>query len=260
MRAARGWPPSSAGSTPQNPVTGRPALAEDLAGLADGAHKFEVRAIDQAGNADQSPASFNGSRHRCPHHPDQHRPAALVKVANASFDVLGRRPRRLGVASFQCRIDSSEPGDWAPCTSPKAYSGLAEGSHNFEVRAIDEAGNADQSPDPELERRHRSAHHPDRHPPAGADQQSPTPASSSRALTPAARASLPSSAGSTQAKRPIGRPAPPPRTSPASPTAPTNSRCGRSITRATRTAVQPPSTGRSTPPHRPRRSTRHHPP
>ena len=46
-------------------------------------------------------------------------------------------------ASFECKMDTS---DWAPCSSPQAYSGLTEGSHTFAVRAKDSAGNLDGSP------------------------------------------------------------------------------------------------------------------
>jgi len=41
-------------------------------------------------------------------------------------------------ASFECRIDSES---YAACTSPIAYTGLINGTHNFAVRAHDAAGN-----------------------------------------------------------------------------------------------------------------------
>jgi hypothetical protein len=41
-------------------------------------------------------------------------------------------------ASFQCQLDD---GGWTACGSPQDYSGLSDGSHVFQVRATDQAGN-----------------------------------------------------------------------------------------------------------------------
>ncbi|HSS04152.1 MAG TPA: hypothetical protein VLK89_03050, partial [Solirubrobacterales bacterium] len=116
-------------------------------GLAEGSHSFEVRAIDAAGNTDQTPATFSWSVDTVA--PDTQittHPSALTNSAAASFAFNGSDPGGSGIASFECRLDSSQAADWAPCSSPRAYSGLAEGSHSFEVRAIDAAGNTDQTP------------------------------------------------------------------------------------------------------------------
>jgi hypothetical protein len=49
----------------------------------------------------------------------------------------------VGALHSQCKLDS---GSWQSCTSPKTYTGLAHGSHTFEVRAIDSRGQADPTP------------------------------------------------------------------------------------------------------------------
>jgi hypothetical protein len=73
-------------------------------------------------------------------------PPALSASASASFEFSGEDPGGSGVASLQCRLDSTEASAWATCTSPKSYSGLADGAHRFEVRATDQAGNTDATP------------------------------------------------------------------------------------------------------------------
>ncbi len=121
--------------------------AKQYAGLADGSHKFEVRATDVAGNTEDSPATYSWSvDSKAPDTQITDKPASLVNVAAASFSFMGEDPGGSGVASFQCRLDSNAPEAWTACSSAKQYSGLTEGQHKFEVRAIDTATNADASP------------------------------------------------------------------------------------------------------------------
>ncbi|MGH2974194.1 MAG: Ig-like domain-containing protein, partial [Solirubrobacterales bacterium] len=120
----------------------------EYTGLADGPHGFEVRAVDKAGNADGSPATFTWTVDTAaPEASITSRPAALVNVATAHFEFNGKDSGGSGIASLQCRLDSSDEAAWGICISPQDYAGLSDGSHTFEVRAIDKATNVDQSPD-----------------------------------------------------------------------------------------------------------------
>ncbi|MCW5865514.1 MAG: hypothetical protein KIT52_20670 [Anaerolineae bacterium] len=70
-------------------------------------------------------------------------PSNPSNSSSASFTFSGSDPGGSGVASFECRLDS---GAWTACASPQNYSGLSDGSHTFQVRAIDAAGNTDPTP------------------------------------------------------------------------------------------------------------------
>ena len=110
------------------------------AALSDGAHTFDVRAVDAAGNADATPASLTVVVDTSP--PDTTittGPAGTTGDASPAFTFYGSETG----ASFQCRLDG---GTFAACSSPHVASALAEGLHTLEVRALDAAGNVDPTP------------------------------------------------------------------------------------------------------------------
>jgi hypothetical protein len=110
------------------------------ADVADGFHTFEVRAVDAAGNADASPATqsweVDGS---APQTTIEVSPDAATSSTTADFEFSSDDP----AATFECKLDG---GAWGPCTDPQQYTGLAEGTHVFRVKATDAFGNADQTP------------------------------------------------------------------------------------------------------------------
>jgi Ca2+-binding RTX toxin-like protein len=111
--------------------------------LADGSHTFQVRAIDGAGNVDPTPASFTWTIDTTPPNTTiDINPSNPSNSSSASFSFSGT-DSGTGVASFECKLDG---GSFGSCTSPQNYSSLADGSHTFQVRAIDGAGNTDPTP------------------------------------------------------------------------------------------------------------------
>jgi len=125
---------------------------KEYTGLTVATHTFEVRAKDAAGNVDGSPASYSWEIQEPAPTPDTiapettigANPPATTTETNASFSFAGtdNETPEAGL-TFECKLDT---GSYAACTTPKAYTGLATGSHTFSVRAKDAAGNVDQSP------------------------------------------------------------------------------------------------------------------
>jgi hypothetical protein len=110
--------------------------------LSDGAHTFEVRATDAAGNTDASPASRAITVDTAaPQTTISQAPPATTTSTSASFHFNSSESG----STFECSLDGVA---FAVCTSPRDYSGLAVGSHQFSVRARDAAGNLDGSPAP----------------------------------------------------------------------------------------------------------------
>jgi hypothetical protein len=113
---------------------------QDYSGLADGTHRFEVRAVDETGKPDPTPAERTWTVDTIP--PEtfiQFGPSGLVNRRDA---VVGFGASEPG-SSFQCSLDG---GVMAPCSSPASFAGLGDGSHTVRVRAIDAAGNSDPEP------------------------------------------------------------------------------------------------------------------
>ena len=115
--------------------------------LSNGSHTFSVRAIDAAGNVDATPASRTFTVDVPPPPLDttppettiDSGPSGTIKQNNATFSFSSSETN----STFECKLDSAA---FSACSSPKKYTGLANGSHTFSVRAKDSAGNTDATP------------------------------------------------------------------------------------------------------------------
>lgn len=108
--------------------------------IEEGLHTFSVTAIDKVGNVSGSPARFQWTLDMTP-------PTTQI-VAIEPNESLSKNPARSisfsasETSNFECAIDH---GAFAACESPVALQNLSEGSHWFEVRAVDLAGNVGAS-------------------------------------------------------------------------------------------------------------------
>ncbi len=122
----------------------------EVLGLEMGENRFEVRAIDRAGNVDPTPAVhvFEVGLDTTPPQttfvmtPPNPSTGRTVVFGFTATDNL--TPQQL--IEFECRIDSAEPEMWLECASPWSFSNLATGQHTVEVRAVDESDNFDPTP------------------------------------------------------------------------------------------------------------------
>jgi hypothetical protein len=116
------------------------ASPKQYTGLAEGSHTFAVTAVDAEGLRDPSPAGFTWRVDTiAPETTITAGPPVSSTSTSASFSFSADEPG----STFRCRLDALAA---AACTSPTTYSGLAEGSHSFEVAATDAAGNVDATP------------------------------------------------------------------------------------------------------------------
>ena len=113
--------------------------------LSDGQHTITVRGTDPAGNVGSDSVTFEVDT-TPPNTIFTSTPGAQVYQNPAKPYVTYKFDSSESPATFECRFDGSP---WAACTSPTQVSTappLRNGSHTFEVRARDVAGNVDPTP------------------------------------------------------------------------------------------------------------------
>jgi hypothetical protein len=106
--------------------------------LGAGSHTFVVRAV-QLGNTGPATTYTWTIDTTAPETSVTSAPPTNATAASASFTFTSSESG----STFACSLDDA---GFAPCTSPKAYTGLGDGSHTFRVQAVDAAGNADPTP------------------------------------------------------------------------------------------------------------------
>ncbi|MBA3842784.1 MAG: hypothetical protein H0X39_09225, partial [Actinobacteria bacterium] len=102
--------------------------------LAQGGHLFAVWAVDSLGNAGPSATRSWTVDTVAPAAPSiTAKPSSPSNQTAPSFTFTGEAG-----ASFLCKLDAAS---FAACVSPVSYTGLAAGSHSFQVEAKDATGN-----------------------------------------------------------------------------------------------------------------------
>jgi hypothetical protein len=131
-----------ASSTYQCSLDGAPLRActspQLYPGLPDGRHTFTVQATHLGTTG--PPAQYSWTIDTlAPDTAIASRPPNPSTSASAAFSFTSSEAG----ASFWCSLDGA---GFTPCSSPKSYSGLSNGSHTFKVQAVDAAGNSDSTP------------------------------------------------------------------------------------------------------------------
>jgi hypothetical protein len=113
--------------------------------LAEGPHSFTVAAQDPVAGPDPTPAAWDWTVE--PPEADIVPPETEITsgppASTTSGSVAFEFSANEAGSTFECRLDG---GAWSACSSPAAYPGLGAGTHEFLVRATDEAGNIDATP------------------------------------------------------------------------------------------------------------------
>ncbi len=119
-----------AGTTYTATIEGGSSGAKDLAGNPLGSEKvwsFTTAAAPPPPDTTPPQTTINSG------------PSGTVRQTSATFAFSSNEAG----STFQCSLDGAT---FSACVSPKKYTGLANGSHTFRVRATDAARNTDATP------------------------------------------------------------------------------------------------------------------
>lgn len=111
--------------------------SKTYAGLSAGSHTFYVAASDALGNVGYAATTVWTIDTVLPVTTITSTAIGSTSSASASF-TFSATDDSTTISSYQCKLDGAA---YATCTSPQAYSGLADGSHTFYVVSLDPAGN-----------------------------------------------------------------------------------------------------------------------
>jgi hypothetical protein len=136
-------PPSGALQAGWEPCGVGPSGSRSYIGLAEGPHRFEVRAVDSATDPNILQPIGPGPRMSVSFTVD--RVAPIARIDNPASDhsaPSGNLTMRFSAddatAAFQCSLNGTP---WIACSSGHAITGLTGADYQFQVRAVDGAGN-----------------------------------------------------------------------------------------------------------------------
>ncbi|MFL5946424.1 MAG: Ig-like domain-containing protein, partial [Gaiellaceae bacterium] len=135
------WSPAGASSwtTVSTDTTAPYTASWDTSGRSDGLYDLRATAIDRLSNTSADVIVNRRVDHTPPDTTIDSTPPSLDNDATPTFTFSSSESG----STFECRVDGAS---WSPCSTPHTASSLADGSHTFDVRATDAAGNSDASP------------------------------------------------------------------------------------------------------------------
>lgn len=121
------------GSEPAQPC----ATSATYASQAQGTYKFEVYAVDKAGNQSAALPATWAVDLTAPVLQFTQTPAPIVASKQAVFAFTGTDEGQ-PITKFECRLDTAA---FATCTAPQTLNNIGDGRHTYEVRGFDNVGN-----------------------------------------------------------------------------------------------------------------------